>query len=301
MNIPGFRGLSPKFVVKCVWEDFIGDDMVTYASAVAYHMLFALFPFLLFLVVLFTFLDMPGLFDWLLEQLEGAVPDEAMVQIEEAIEEAREEQQGGLLSFSLLATIWIASVGMRSVMNALNISYDVKESRPAWKRYLLSILYTIGLAVLVILATFLMFFGPQVTTWLGEQVGAQEYVVLLWRWLRLPIAILLVMVAVTLVYFMVPNVEHRFKLFSPGSVLTVLLWLAASFGFQYWVANFAEYNLTYGSIGAVIVLLTYLFLLALVLLFGAELNSVILRNAPEPDDPKPKGPPAGQKEKTQVT
>jgi membrane protein len=299
MKIPGFRGLSPKFVIKEVWKDFIGDDMVTYAAAFAYHMLFALFPFLLFLVVLFTFLDMPGLFDWLLEQLEGAVPDEVMMQIEEALDEAREQQQGGLLSFSLLATIWIASIGIRSAMNALNLSYDVEESRPAWKRYLLSIVYTIGLAILVILATFLMFFGPQVTNWLGDQVGAQEYVIWIWRVLRLPLAMLLAMMAVTLIYFMVPNVEHRFKLFSFGSVLTVVLWVVASYGFQIWVANFAEYNLTYGSIGAVIMLLTYLFLLALALLFGAELNSVLLRNAPDPDDPKPQGPRSGRKKRTQ--
>jgi membrane protein len=110
------------------------------------------------------------------------------------------------------------------------------------------------------------------------------------------VAALLAMMAVTLVYFMLPNVEHRFKLFSFGSVLTVLLWIAASIGFQFWIRNFAQYNLTYGSIGAVIMLLTYLYLLAVALLFGAELNAVILRHAPSPDDPKPQGPPAHRKE-----
>jgi membrane protein len=297
MRFLGLRGLSPKFVLKAVWRDFSKDHMLTYAAAFAYHMLFALFPFLLFLFALFTLLDVPGLFDWLLSQLETAVPDEVMSQVEEAIDEAREQQGGGLLSFSLLMFIWISSVGMRSAMTALNISYDVEENRPLWKRYLLSIFYTIGLAVLVILATFLMFFGPQVTNWLGEQAGAEEYVIFLWRWLRIPLAALLAMMAVTMIYFMLPNVEHRFKLFSLGSVLTVLLWIVASIGFQFWLRNFAEYNVTYGSIGAVIILLTYLYLLAVVLLFGAELNSVILRNAPSPDDPKPKGPSARRKDK----
>jgi membrane protein len=300
MRLLGLRGLSPRFVIKCVWEDFSQDDMLTYAAAVAYHMLFALFPFLLFLFALFTLLDAPGLFDWMLSQLESAVPDEVMDQIEETIDEARDQQGGGLLSFSLLMFIWIASVGMRSAMNALNISYDVAENRPIWKRYLLSILYTIGLAALVILATFLMFFGPQVTNWLGEQAGAEEYVIFLWRWLRIPLAALLVMMAVTTIYFMLPNVEHRFKIFSLGSVFTVLLWIIASIGFQFWIRNFAEYNLTYGSIGAVIILLTYLYLLAVVLLLGAELNSVILRHAPSPDDPKPKGPSAHRKDKESV-
>lgn len=296
MHILGLRGLSPKFVFVRVWQDFARDNMLTYAAALAYHMLFALFPFLLFLFALFTLLDAPDLFDWLLNQFDTAVPDEVMSQVEAAIQEAREEQGSGLLSFSLIIFLWIASIGMRSAMKALNISYDVEENRPLWKRYLMSILYTIGLAILVILATFLMFLGPQVSNWLGEQAGVEGYVVLLWRWLRLPVAAFLAMMAVTLIYFMLPNVEHRFKLFSPGSVLTVLLWIAASTGFQYWVRNFAQYNLTYGSIGAVIMLLTYLYLLALVLLFGAELNAVILRHAPSPDDPKPQGPSAHRKE-----
>jgi membrane protein len=299
MRILGLRGLSPTFVIKRVWVDFSNDNMLTYAAAFAYQMLFALFPFLLFLFALFTLLDAASLFDWLLSQLDAAVPDEVMSQIEEAVEEAR-DRRGSLLSFSLLIFIWIASVGMRSAMKALNISYDVEETRPLWKRYLLSFLYTIGLAILVILATFLMFLGPQVTNWLGEQVGVEEYVLFLWRWLRIPVAALLAMMAVTLIYFMLPNVEHRFKIFSLGSVLTVLLWIAASIGFQYWVRNFAEYNLTYGSIGAVIMLLTYLYLIAVALLFGAELNSVILRHAPSPDDPKPQGPSAHRKDKESV-
>ena len=160
-------------------------------------------------------------------------------------------------------------------MNAMNKAYDVKEGRPSWKLFILSVLYTIGIAVMLLLAAGFMTLGPQVMTWLASQIGLEQLLVVLWSWLRWPVAILLLMLAVALIYFVMPDVEQEFRFITPGPAVAVLVWLAASVGFGIYVQNFADYNATYGSIGAIIVLLLYFYITAAVLLLGAELNAVI--------------------------
>ena len=260
-------------------KEFLADDMPTYAAGLTYQVLFALFPFVIFLLALLGFLNIPGFFDWLLGQARAALPEQAIGLVEGVVGQVRGESQGGLLSFGIVAALWSASGGVRSLMNALNVAYDVEEDRPAPKRYLLSVLYTFGLAAILIAAIGLMLIGPQVAAWLAGQVGLGELFVTLWTWLRLPVAVLLLALAVALVYYALPNVEQRFRLITPGAVLAVLAWVAASLGFGYYASNFANYSATYGSLGGVIVLLLYLFISSAVLLLGAEVNAVLYHQA----------------------
>lgn len=188
-----------------------------------------------------------------------------------------QEQQSGLLSFGVAAALWVASAGVRTIMKAMNVAYDVPEARPAWKRYPLSVLYTVGLAAMMIAAAVLMVLGPQAMEWIAGRVGLEQFFVAAWTWLRWPVAILLLALAVAVIYYCAPNVDHPFRLITPGAAVAVVVWVAASVGFSYYVSNFGHYNATYGSIGAVIVLLLYFYLSAAVLLFGAELNAVIER------------------------
>ncbi len=162
-------------------------------------------------------------------------------------------------------------------MHALNVAYDVEEERPAWKKFALSIFYTLLLVVLVIVAVGFMLIGPQVATWLAQQVGLGSVFVTLWSWLRIPVAVALLMAILALVYYLFPNTDQPFRFITPGAVLAVLLWLGASLGFSFYIRNFASYSATYGSIGAIIVLLLYLFISAAVLLFGAEVNAEVYR------------------------
>ncbi len=249
MRIPGLAGIGPGKLGKRSVKGFLGDDMTTYAAALAYHVLFALFPFVIFLVALLGFLRIPGFFDWLLGQARTALPQQAAGQVEQVIQQIQGQAQGGLLSFGIIAAIWAASAGVRSLMNALNTAYDVEESRPAWKRYPLSILYTIGLAVMLIVAAGLMLIGPQVAEWIAGQVGLGSLFLTLWTWLRWPVAVLLLMLAVAVVYYVVPNVDQPFRFITPGSVLAVIVWILASLGFSYYVSNFGSYGATYGSLG----------------------------------------------------
>jgi membrane protein len=122
--------------------------------------------------------------------------------------------------------------------------------------------------------------GPQAIEWLAQRAGLEQLFVLLWKWLRLPVALLLMTSAVAILYYVAPDVEQEFRFITPGAVLAVVAWLVASLAFDFYVKNFSKYNAMYGSIGAIIVLLLYFFISAMVLLFGAEINAVIEHHAP---------------------
>ena len=216
MRIPGLRGLAPRELAKRSVKGFLADDMTTYAAALSYHALLALFPFVLFLLALLGALGIPGFFDWLLEQARAALPDNAYRRAEQAVGQVRGRSRGGLLSFGIAAALWAASSGVRSLMNALNAAYDAEESRSAWKRYPLSIGYTVGLAVLLIAAVALMLVGPPAIEWLAGEAGLGGAFVALWTWLRWPVAVLLLGLAVAVVYYVAPNVDQPFRLITPA-------------------------------------------------------------------------------------
>lgn len=274
MSFLQLRNAGVFTVLKRTAKEFSDDDMSTYAAALAYRALFSIFPFVLFLMAVLGFLHLPNFFDWLRAQAAIVLPPVALDQVNPVIDQLQ-ESQGGLLSFGILLALWTASIGVRSLMNAMNKAYDVKEGRPSWKLFILSILYTIGVAIMLLLAAGFMTLGPQVMAWLASQIGLEQVLVVVWSWLRWPVAILLLMLAVALIYYATPDVEQEFRFITPGSVVAVIVWLAASVGFGIYVQNFANYNATYGSIGAIIVLLLYFYITAAVLLLGAELNAVI--------------------------
>ena len=276
MRIPGFADHSPTTVLKQSIKDFLADDMMTYAAALAYRILLALFPFIIFLLTLLGALGLSDFFDWLLSQARIALPGDAFQLLEQVINEIRGQPRGGVLSFSILFALWAASTAVRSIMNAINVAYDVEESRPAWKLYPLSLIYTIGLAVLLIAAAGFMLLGPDAMQWLAGQFGLSQVVATLWTWLRWPVVILLLLLTVAIVYKVAPNVDQPFKFLTPGAVVAVLTWILASLGFSYYVGNFGNYGATYGSLGGIVILLLYFFISAAVLLFGAEINATIL-------------------------
>lgn len=261
-------------ILKRTAKGFSDHDLSTYAAALAYRALFSIFPFLLFLMALLGFLNLPAFFDWLREQAALVLPPVAMQQVDPVIDQLQ-QSQGGLMSVGIALALWTASIGVRALMNAMNKVYEVQESRPTWKLFLLSVLYTIGLAIMMLLAAGFMTLGPQIMSWVASQVGLEQILVTFWAWIRWPLAIFLLMLAVALIYYAAPDVQQTFRFITPGSVIAVIAWLAASIGFGIYVQNFADYNATYGSIGAIIVLLLYFYISAAVLLLGAQLNASI--------------------------
>ena len=273
--------------IKLVREavgDFFDDDMTTHASALAYQIFFSIFPFIIFLIALLGFLQRPEFFDWLRQNAQPMLPPEAYEQVNKVISDLQQEQ-AGLMSLGVIVALWSASAAVRATMNALNVAYDVRETRPAWKLYPLSMLYTVGLAAMMIVAAALLTVGPQAMQWITHWIGLEQVFVTLWAWLRWPAAFLILALAVAIIYYVAPDVEQEFRFISPGALLAVAVWIAASLGFKFYVTRFADYNATYGSIGAIIILLLYFFISAAVLLFGAEINATIEHHAPEGKEP----------------
>ncbi|MBD1588225.1 YihY/virulence factor BrkB family protein [Pseudomonas typographi] len=283
------RHLPLKTLMVRTVKEFVDDEMSTYASALAYQMLFSLFPFILFLISLVGFLHLPDFFGWLRTQASLVLPPQALDQVNPVIDQLQ-QSQGGLLSFGILVALWTASSGVRLLMSAMNAAYDVPEQRPIWKRLPLSVLYTIGIAGMLLSAAALMVLGPQVMTWIAQRIGIEAFIVTLWTLARWPVVIVLMMMAVALIYFVMPDVKQQFRFITPGSMLAVVVWIVASVGFGIYVKSFSNYNAMYGSIGAIIVLLLYFYISAAVLLFGAEMNAVIEHMSAEGKDPGEKAP-----------
>lgn len=284
MIFPDLSGLPLHRVLVRTVKEFVDDEMSTYASALAYQMLFSLFPFILFLIALIGFLHLPDFFSWLRLQSELVLPPQALEQVNPVIDQLQ-QSKGGLLSVGIVIALWTASAGVRLMMSAMNAAYDVPEGRPVWKRIPLSIFYTVGIAGMLLVAAALMVLGPQVMEWIAAQVGMQEVIVTVWTILRWPAIVILLMVAVALIYYVMPDVKQKFRFITPGSVLAVVVWIIASLGFAYYVKTFADYNAMYGSIGAIIVLLLYFYISSAVLLLGAEMNAVIEHMSQEGKDP----------------
>lgn len=272
-------------VAKRSVKAFSEDDMLTYAAAVSYQVFLSLFPFVIFLLSLLGLLNIPGFFDTLLGQARTVLPEDAVGLVEGVVADVDEQAAGGVLSFGAIVALYTASAAVRMAMHALNVAYDVvEEERPAWKKFPLSLLYTVLLAVLAIAAVGLFVLGGQAAEWFSNLAGLGTLFVTLWTWLRIPVAILLVALILALVYYLFPNNDQPFRLITPGAAIAVIVWVLASLGFSFYVQNFGDYSATYGTLAAVIVLLFYFYISAAVLLFGAEVNSEIYREVAEGEE-----------------
>ena len=176
-------------------------------------------------------------------------------------------------------------------MDSLNRAYDVEEGRPFWKVRGLAILLTVGLSVFIIVSIVLLTFGPQIGGWIADQMGLGRVFQIAWNVLRWPVIVGLLIVAMALVYYLAPDVEQQWQWITPGSIVAVCGWLLASLGFSYYVNHFGSYNATYGSIGAVIVLLTWMYVSGLFVLVGGEINAEIEHALASGKDPGEKAPP----------
>jgi membrane protein len=259
---------------------YFRHNMLEYSAALAYRALFAFFPFLALLVGLLGFLGFSGFFDWLIEQASSALQEQYAAFVEWVIRQSQYQARSTVLWVGIGLAIWSVSSGVRSLIKALNAVHEVEESRPGWKLYPLSFFYALGLAIMVILATALLLIGPEVVEWIVGLVGLDEVFIALWTWLRLPVALVLSMLAVSIIYWSIPNVHQPYRLITPGAALAVVTWVVASLGCAFYLANFANYSVIYGSLGAAFALLLYFYISAAVLLLGAEVNAAIHYYAP---------------------
>jgi len=265
MNVPQEEGLRLLLEVskRSIRKYLKYDDMSSYAAALAYRVLFAIVPFLALLVVLMWFLGIGSFFiEWLSDQTSSALQGQIAVVVGQWIKQSQYQTQGGWLSIGIVSislAVWSVSSGIRTLTKALNAAYAVEENRPGWKRYGVSFFYALGLAIMVILASALLLIGPKLVAWVVGLVGLDEMFISLWRWLGLPVALVLSMLAVSILYWAIPNVNHPYRLITPGAALAVIVWVIASLGFSFYLAHFANYSNIYGSLGVAFILLLYFY------------------------------------------
>jgi membrane protein len=278
-------GLSVTELARRVYHEIMEDDCFGRAAQLAYYFLFALFPFFLVLTTLLGYLPIPNLMDRLVEMLGQILAGEALQLVQDHVRDLVTNERGGLLSFGILAALWTSSSAITAIIDGLNRSYDVEEGRPYWKVRITAILLTVGLSLFMIASLILLTFGPQIGGWIANRVGLGAVFQITWNVLRWPVIIALLIVAMALVYYFAPDVEQEWHWITPGSIVAVIGWLLASLGFSFYVNNFGSYNATYGSIGAVIVLLTWMYVSGFFVLVGGEINAEIEHEASSGKDP----------------
>ena len=264
----------------------VGDDDVSGLSAeMAYHAILALFPFLLLLTGLTAIVDnifpVGDLTQRIVDKASQVMPDDATSLLESFTTEVVNSQGTTAIVIGLVGSLWAASSAVGAAMKALNRSYDVTEDRGFVRRKIVALGLTLLFGGLMLAAALLIATGTFMASAIGDALGWEGQVIRLWNWVTIPVALLLVTLAVALLYWLAPNTGHAFAWITPGAVLFTLGWVIASLGFAFYVSNFASYNRTYGSIGAVIILLVWLYWSNFILLVGGELNAVLARRHDE--------------------
>ncbi len=281
MLLPGFKGLPIKEFVKRLHREIVNDSVTDSAAQLSYYFLFSLFPFLFFLVTLAAYLPLSNAVNDLIDRASYLMPHEALELIQGQLESLVNETQPKLLTAGFFIALWSASRGVDALRRALNLAYDVTESRPYWRTQLVSISMTVAGGMLVVVAFAALIAGGRLGFLAAERLGVEAQFVVIWSWLRWPLTALVVMFAVALAYYLLPDVKQQFKFITPGSVLGTVSWLLATWGFTWYTDSFGRYNVTYGSIAGVVILLLWLYISGLIFIVGGEVNAIIEHASPD--------------------
>jgi membrane protein len=276
----GWRDLSRR-----TYREAIADNCLGLAAQLAYYFFLALFPALLFLVALLSYVPVGNLMATITDALSRVAPGEVLTLVEGQILEIAKNEKNGLLTFGMVGTIWSTSAGISAIIDALNQAYDIRESRPWWRVKLLALGLTMALATFIALSTAVVVAGPALTARAASWFGLGSMFTQAWSVLQWPLVFALVSLAIALIYYFGPDAEQEWIWITPGSILATVLWILASLGFRFYVTNFGSYNATYGTLGGIIVVLLWFYVSALAILVGAELNAEIEHASPHGKDP----------------
>jgi membrane protein len=278
--IPGVRGLSLAEFGRRLWRAIEAHATTDSAAQLSYYALFSLFPFLFFLVTLTAWLPLGGAFAELLGNLSEVMPGDAWSLLPRHVAALLETPRPRLLTVGLGVTVWSASRGVDAMRKALNLAYDVRETRSFWQTQGVALVTTVLVSMLVLCSVAMIALGGRAGAWLAHEAGVDEAWQVAWSWLRWPATSLVFMLAAAVIYYVLPDVKQQFRYITPGSVVSTVLWLLSTWAFTQYVDHFGRFNVTYGSIGGVIVLLTWLYLSGLVLILGGEMNAVLEHASP---------------------
>lgn len=272
MIIKGFR-MGP--LLKATGHEILNDNLLGLSAQAAYNAFFSIFPFFLFAAPLLSlFGDKQTTFTWLMNQLSSVIPAEAIDLVRGVVKDVVFSKSApGIISIGAILALWSGSVVFSSLMGTLNSAYNVTETRPWWRRMLLQLASVFVTGLLTGVASLVMLAGPEIAHGIGVRVGLDRYFVLTWTIAQYPVAIAMIVLAFFLIYRYLPDLKQDPKQILVGACAATVLWLLVTLLFRLYVTDFATYNKTYGTIGGVIVLLTWMYLTMFVLLAGGELNS----------------------------
>jgi membrane protein len=279
-------------IIGFEWKDFFlrlyhkvfDTDLMNRGAQVAFYFSFSLFPLLFFLVNLFGIVlgSTEGLKYEIFTYLQQIMPPSAFDLVRGTVEEVVEGSTTGKLTFGLLVTLWSASIGIDSIRYALNSVYELEETRPWWKIRIQSIFLTLLSIILIAIALGIVFYGWQLVQMSIAYMGIEVQSALLLKAVQWAAILLVMLLACEVLFNLLPNYRvFRWIWVTPGSIVAIVLWLLLTNGFRIYLEHFNTYNRTYGSLGAVIILMLWLYLTAIVILVGGAINSVLsdMKNA----------------------
>jgi membrane protein len=267
-------------LARLTYQKASEDSFLDLAAQLAYYFFLALFPAILFILALASFFPLQSFTDDIGTTLGRVASPEVSQLIQEQMQRLGESQDGGLLTFGVLGALWSSSAALVSIVGALNRAYDITEGRPWWKVRLVAIGLTLGVALLMVSGLSLILGGPALATYLGDTLGWGEFFKWTWLIVQWPLAFAMISTALGLVYYFGPDAEQDWAWVTPGALFGTILWLLVSLGLKLYVANFTDYNASYGSVGAVIVMMLWFYVSGLALILGAEMNAAVEHASP---------------------
>jgi membrane protein len=275
-NLLGHAAAIQSFLLD-IWNEMLRTRAFVVAAALSFYFLLSLIPLLIVFSSLLAHLPFPDVFDRLLDMLATIVPPEAMVFVQKAIGSVLTPHGGGLISVSILGYLWSASGGFSAMIEALDVAYGVKVSRPWWRDRLQALLLTFTTGGLFYVSLLLLILGTSFGKLLTEGLLMPTGFGHLWPGLRLVLTFATFLMAMLLMYVWGPNLKIGFRSALPGAVLAIVGWFAGSFGLTFYLHHFADYDVTYGSMGAVVVLMLWFYIIAIAMLLGAEVNAQLAK------------------------
>lgn len=265
----GARPTFKQFLVK-IWDESLRDDVFGTAAELSYYFLLALFPLLIFLTSMIGFL--PGTRRGLVSDLERIVPPDAMKLVSDTLIDVVSHRNGGLLSFGLIFALWSASSGVASLMSGLNKAYNIGETRSFWKRRLVAIALTIAAVLLVAIGSVLIMIAHRVGHWLHRAFDVSAALAFASTIIGYVVGLVLMLAGICSLYYFGPDIKRKQPV-KPGALFATAGIVIGSLLFSLYLRFAPSASATYGSLGAVVTLMLWLYLMGLVLLIGGEINS----------------------------
>ena len=263
------------------YGDVLRNHTTQMAAALSYYFVLSLFPALIFLSAVVAYLPVPDLFNQAVGVMARFLPPDSMGLVRRVLADVITPNRGTFLSFGILGSLWAASGGFSAAIEALNIAYEVNDDRPFWKTRPLALGLAFLAGTLLLVALSVMIVGPRFGEWLASRIHLSKLFVLLWPYIHWSIAIGFAVLAVEALYFLAPNVKQRFLATLPGAILAVACWITLSYLLGVYFRHFANFNKTYGTLGAAIALMVWLYWTGFAMLVGAELNSELAKISSE--------------------